>query len=55
MHSVKYFYDISAVRGGLNVDVWKVELEPCDIVGCKVNDITFFIGLEVILKGVDDI
>ena len=37
------------------MDIWEAEREPCDIVGCKVNDITFITGLEVILKGIGDI
>ena len=55
LHAVIYFYNILAVRGRLNVDFWEAEIEPCDIVGYKVNDITFIIGLEVILKGAVDI
>ena len=48
-HAVKFFDDILAIRGRLNVDFGEADLEPGDAVGWSVGDNTFIIGLAVIL------
>ena len=50
-----HFHDVLDIKGIFNVDIWGEGLEPGDLMGCTVDDITLSRGLESILKGIGNI